>query len=141
MVGVKEPSMLEILITPSSIPPSFLSKASSSIISRNIPEQEIETNLKETEKISTLSNPLLLKTNKLTSLLPTNVVLPTSSLSIVGIYRIMLLKSYQISLESNERFLPQTGNIHSSSALLSGFPKLIGKFEMKNKRNGQSGVQ
>ena len=128
MVGVKEPSMLEILITPSSIPPSFLSKASSSIIPRNIPEQGVEATLKETEKTSTILNPLLLKTNKLTSLLPLNVVLPTSSLSIVGIYRIMLLKSYQISLESNERLLPQTGNIHSSSALLSGFPKLIGKF-------------
>jgi hypothetical protein len=38
----------------------------------------------------------------------------------------MLLNSYQVSLENAERHLPQTGTLHSSSALLSGFPKLIG---------------
>ena len=127
IIGVKEPSFLEIFITPSMIPPSFLSKASSSIISKNIPLQGTELALRETQKTSTVKNPYLLNTNQLTSLLPLNVVLPTSSLSMVGIYRIMLLKSYQISLENNERCLPQTGNLHSSSALLSGFPRLIGE--------------
>lgn len=127
IIGVKEPSFLEIFITPSMIPPSFLSKASSSIISKNIPLQGTELALRETQKTSTVQNPYLLNTNQLTSLLPLNVVLPTSSLSMVGIYRIMLLKSYQISLENNERCLPQTGNLHSSSALLSGFPRLIGE--------------
>ena len=127
MVGVNPPSVLEILITPAILPPSFLSLASSSMLSKNIPQPEpvsIDVN-----KTSIIPNPLLLKTNKLTTLLPPNIVLPSSALSIVGIYRIMLLKSYQISMENSDRNLPQTGSLHSSSALLSGFPRLIGKIE------------
>jgi hypothetical protein len=73
------------------------------------------------------AHPLLTETNKLTLLLPPNIVLPTSSLSIVGMYRVMLVKSYQASMDScnREGHLPQTGNLHFSSALLSGFPRLL----------------
>ena len=52
-------------------------------------------------------------TNRLTSLLPPNVVLPTSALSLVGIYRTTLAQSFAtIQKNNDERALPQTGSNH-----------------------------
>ena len=41
----------------------------------------------------------------------------------------MLLKSLEVTLVNAEKHLPQTGTLHSPSALLGGFPKLIGEKE------------
>ena len=58
------------------------------------------------------SSPLV-PANRLTSLLPPNVVLPTSALSLVGIYRTTLAQSFAtIQKNNDERALPQTGAVH-----------------------------
>ena len=140
MMGLTQPSVLEILLTPygsSAVkqtkaaaiprpPSSRMLTLTPSLSSSTLPTQPLQP-----EDISTsLPNPMLTKTNRLTSLLPPNVVLPTSSLTIIGIYRVMLLKSLEVTLVNAEKHLPQTGTLHSPSALLGGFPKLIG--ESKN---------
>jgi hypothetical protein len=110
-------STLEILITPTVLSPRLPMFSYPTLLA---------TQPDLTEKTSP-AHPLLTETNKLTLLLPPNVVLPTSSLSIVGMYRVMLVKSYQASMDCGNRegHLPQTGNLHFSSALLSGFPRLL----------------
>lgn len=139
MMGLTQPSVLEILITPYGSSATKSTKTASSAIPRppstrtlaltsSQSSSALPTHALQPEEGSTsLPNPMLVKTNKLTSLLPPNVVLPTSSLTIIGIYRIMLLKSLQVTLENAEKLLPQTGTLHSPSALLGGFPKLIGE--------------
>jgi hypothetical protein len=123
-MGLTQPSVLEILLTPSVLAPTLRSMVATAVavsIPRHLSLQPPVNG--DHQK----GNPLLFSTHRLTTLLPPNVVLSTSSLSIVGIYRIMLIKSFQVSLENADRHLPQTGTLHSSSVLLSGFPKLIGK--------------
>ena len=126
MMGLTQPSVLEILLTPSVLAPTLRSMVATAVavsIPRHLSLQPPSTINGDHQK----GNPLLFSTHRLTTLLPPNVVLSTSSLSIVGIYRIMLIKSFQVSLANADRHLPQTGTLHSSSVLLSGFPKLIGK--------------
>ena len=127
MMGLTQPSVLEIILTPAIQAPTLRSIVATAV-SVSVPRPlAIQSPVSvENQKVSVITNPLLFSTNRLTSLLPPNVVLSTSSLSIVGIYRIMLIKSFQVSLENSDRHLPQTGTLHSSSVLLSGFPKLIG---------------
>lgn len=122
-MGLTQPSVLEILLTPSVLAPTLRSMVATAV-SVSIPRH---LSLQPPANADQKGNPLLFSTHRLTTLLPPNVVLSTSSLSIVGIYRIMLIKSFQVSLENADRHLPQTGTLHSSSVLLSGFPKLIGK--------------
>jgi hypothetical protein len=124
MMGLTQPSVLEILLTPAVLAPTLRSMVATAV-SVSIPRHlSLQPPVNGDHQ---KGNPLLFSTHRLTTLLPPNVVLSTSSLSIVGIYRIMLIKSFQVSLENADRHLPQTGTLHSSSVLLSGFPKLIGK--------------
>jgi hypothetical protein len=69
-------------------------------------------------------------TSHLTSLLPPNVVLPTSSLSLAGIYRATLAQSFTtFQIQNDERMLPQTGiGLPMASAVLSGFPRLLSDY-------------
>ena len=134
-MGLTQPSVLEILLTPAIQAPTLRSMVATAV-SASLPrpltiQSPVHLNGGDNQKVSAIANPLLLSTNRLTSLLPPNVVLSTSSLTIVGIYRIMLIKSFQVSLENTDRHLPQTGTLHSSSVLLSGFPKLIGNQTMR----------
>jgi hypothetical protein len=87
MMGMPVLSTLEILITPSVLPPPMFSYPTLQATAQPYPKEKI-----------TPAHPLLTETNKLTLLLPPNIVLPTSSLSIVGMYRVMLVKSYQVIL-------------------------------------------
>jgi len=60
-----------------------------------------------------------------TKLLPPNIVLPTSSVTVVGMYRRLLMKSMQLNQNAPDRVLPQTGVLHHADALLSSFPRLL----------------
>jgi hypothetical protein len=63
---------------------------------------------------------------RLTDLLPLNVVIPTNTLSIVGLYRANLLRFQTDILDTTgDRILPQTGDLPLASPLFSSFPRML----------------
>ena len=58
-------------------------------------------------------------------LLPPNIVVPVSSVTMVCMYRKLLIKALQLAQIQSDRILPQTGILHHADALLSSFPRIL----------------
>jgi hypothetical protein len=102
--GFKVKSILEFLITPSIPTPSKST-------TKQLPPSN--TKLQAVERLP------------LTQILPLNIVLPTSTVTVVGIYRKLLLQAINQEGEKVDRLLPQSGILHHADALLSSFPRIL----------------
>jgi len=110
--GFKVKSVLEILITASGPSPKWISENVAKKAATGVPSAQ--------NNRSTSDNAQIL----LTSILPPNIVIPTSSVTIVGIFRKLLRDSFKL-LDQSNRILPQTGVLHHADPLLSTFPRVL----------------
>jgi hypothetical protein len=126
MFGFTVQSVLEILITPAIPAPRFvprpISTSSSMSAFANVTSSaSFSASMKDpVDESGTTADVAWF-----TRLLPPNIVIPTSSVTVVGMYRKLLIKSLQLSHNHVERCLPQTGILHHADALLSSFPRIL----------------
>jgi Ca2+-binding EF-hand superfamily protein len=127
MFGFNVQSVLEILITPSVPAPRFVPRPISTSASHsnlgNVSNTAASFNGSMKDSVDANGTPA--DVAWFTRLLPPNIVIPTSSVTVVGMYRKLLIKSLQLSHHSMERVLPQTGVLHHADALLSSFPRIL----------------
>lgn len=124
LVGYKIKSVLEIQINP--LPADQKSIRASLSRSKSMPLRASSSaagKAPETAATTAITN----DPNKVTliQLLPRNIVIPSSSVTIVGIYRKVLLNMLITQQDYTDRVLPQSGILHHADAILSSFPRIM----------------
>eukprot|EP00981_Chlorochromonas_danica_P011048 scaffold3678_cov157-Ochromonas_danica.AAC.1 len=132
--GFNVKSVLEILITPAT--PSFSLRYAPRTINTNNNSGPVNSNAMTSSAVPNVSQSVtsLVPTSLaaapdglpwLTKLLPVNIVVPTSSVTIVGIYRKILADTLKLFEDQPDRILPQTGSLLHADVVLSSFPRIL----------------
>jgi hypothetical protein len=116
--GFKVKSILEILITPAGPSAKWISENIAKSTAKGAPSVQQQQQLQRSHIYE--NNQILL-----TTILPPNIVIPASAVTIVGIFRKLLRDSFRLLDEQTERILPQTGVLHHADPLLSTFPRVL----------------
>lgn len=115
-IGVQQKSIIEVLVKPVGFPPPTIVRGAQAYPQAGYPQAQGGLSLAPDASAAPPSE-------MMTSILPSNVVLPSNSISCVSCFRTIL--SSTLTNVHTDRMLPQTGSLPYADVLLSSFPRML----------------